>query len=172
MGNYVKRASIFTQLCAAVSMPRLRFLSFLGMCSCLQRCAVSIGLYRENAIAIESEARDPFGGNVYYATMQITFPIPEFARKERKAYRPLSRRLDRCDRVIQNESRDPFGGNVYYVTMQITFLTRKFRNGERNLHCDVVHITTKWVSSLTLDYNGVFAIKAYGVLNNWRRCMF
>ena len=76
--------------------------------------------------------------------------------------RPLSRRLDRCDRVIQNESRDPFGGNVHYVTMQITFLTRKFRNGERNLHCDVVHITTKWVSSLTLDCNGVFAIKAYG----------
>ena len=24
----------------------------------------TIGLYRENAIAIESEARDPFGGNV------------------------------------------------------------------------------------------------------------
>ena len=78
-----------------------------------------------------------------------------------RLYRPLSRRLDRCDRVIQNESRDPFGDNVYYVTMQITFLTRKFRNGERNLHCDVVHITTKWVSSLTLDCNGVFAIKAY-----------
>ena len=32
-----------------------------------------IGLYRENAIAIESEARDPFGGNVYYVTMQIMF---------------------------------------------------------------------------------------------------
>ena len=63
-------------------------------------------------------------------------------------YRPLSGRLDRCDRVIQNESRDPFGGNVYYVTMQITFLTRKFRNGERNLNCDVVHITTKWVSNV------------------------
>ena len=78
-------------------------------------------------------------------------------------YRPLSRRLDRCDRVIQNESRDPFGGNVYYVTMQITFITRKFRNGERNLHCDVVHITTKWVSSLTLGCNGVFAIKAYSI---------
>ena len=45
--------------------------------------------------------------------------------------------------------------------MQITFLTCKFRNKERNLHCDVVHITTKWVSSLTLDCNGVFAIKAY-----------
>ena len=25
----------------------------------------AIGLYRENAIAIEGEARDPFGGNVY-----------------------------------------------------------------------------------------------------------
>ena len=79
-------------------------------------------------------------------------------------YRPLSRRLDRCNRVIRNESRDPFGGNMYYVTMQITFLTRKFRNGERNLHCDVVHITTKWVSSLTLDCNGVFAIKAYSIM--------
>ena len=55
-------------------------------------------------------------------------------RYKLERYRPLSRRLDRCDRVIQNESRDPFGGNVYYVTMQITFLTRKFRNGERNLH--------------------------------------
>ena len=83
------------------------------------------------------------------------------------SYRPLSRRLDRCDRVIQNESRDPFGGNVYYVTMQITFLTRKFRNGERNLHCDVVHITTKWVSSLTLDCNGVFAIKAYTLWSDY-----
>ena len=63
-----------------------------------------IGLYRENAIATESEARDPFGGNVYYVTMQITFPIPEFARNE------------------------------------------------RNLHCDVVHVTTKWVSRLVLDH--------------------
>ena len=82
-------------------------------------------------------------------------------QKDLATYRPLSRRLDRCERVIQNESRDPFGGNVYYVTMQITFITRKFRNEERNLHCDVVHITTKWVTSLTLDCNGVFAIKAY-----------
>ena len=66
--------------------------------------ALFIGLYRENAIAIESEAKDSFGGNVYYVTMQITFPIPEFARKE------------------------------------------------RNLHCDVVHVTTKWVSRLVLDH--------------------
>ena len=49
----------------------------------LYRTYNSIGLYRENAIAIESEARDPFGGNVHYVTIQITFPIPEFARKER-----------------------------------------------------------------------------------------
>ena len=27
-------------------------------------------------------------------------------------YRPLSRRLDRCDRVIQKESGDPNGGNM------------------------------------------------------------
>ena len=63
-----------------------------------------IGLYRENAIAIESEARDPFGGNVYYVTMKITFPISEFARKG------------------------------------------------RNLHCDVVHVTTKWVARLVVDH--------------------
>ena len=79
--------------------------------------------------------------------------------------RPLSRRLDRCDRMIQNESRDPNGGNVYCVTMQITFLARNFRNVERNLHCDGVHITTGWVSSLALDCNGVFAIKAYESLS-------
>ena len=27
-------------------------------------------------------------------------------------YRPLSRRLDRCERVIHNESGDPNGGNM------------------------------------------------------------
>ena len=43
-------------------------------------------IYRKNAIAIESEARDPFGGNVYYVAMQITFRIPEFARKERNLH--------------------------------------------------------------------------------------
>ena len=53
-------------------------------------------LYRENAIAIQSEARYPNGGKVYY--------VPEFARKE------------------------------------------------RNLHCDVVHIATIWVSKLVLDH--------------------
>ena len=42
-----------------------------------------IGLYRENAIAIESEANDSFGGNVYNVTMQIAFFIPGFTRNER-----------------------------------------------------------------------------------------
>ena len=65
--------------------------------------------------------------------------------------------------MIQNESRYPNGGNVYYVTMQITFITRKYRNVECNLHCDIVHITIVWVSSLTLDGNGVFTIKAYAL---------
>ena len=46
----------------------------------------SIGLYRENAIAIESEARDPNDGNVCYVTMQIPFHIPEFVRKERNLH--------------------------------------------------------------------------------------
>ena len=47
--------------------------------------------------------------------------------------------------AIESEARDPFGGNVYYVTMQIA-------HNERNLHCDVVHVTTKWVSRLVLDH--------------------
>ena len=44
---------------------------------------MAIGIYRENAIATESEANDSFGGNVYNVTMQITLPIPEFTRNER-----------------------------------------------------------------------------------------
>ena len=39
--------------------------------------------------------------------------IPHFhAAGHIVAYRPLSRRLDRCDRVIQKESGDPNGGNM------------------------------------------------------------
>ena len=70
-----------------------------------------IGLDSENEIAIDSEARDPDGGNVYYVVMQIKFHIPEFARKE------------------------------------------------RNLHCDVVHITTICVSRLVLAH-AIAAIQA------------
>ena len=63
-------------------------------------------------------------------------------------------RRHRVQRLQTWDGRRVFLGN--YVPY-----ARKFRNGEHNLHCDVVHITTKWVSSLTLDCNGVFAIKAY-----------
>ena len=84
----------------------------------------------------------------------------------------LSRRLDRFDRVIQNESGDSIGDNVYYVTIQITFITRKFRNEQRNLHCDVLHITTDRDDRLVLDCNGVFAIKAYGGGNITREWAF
>ena len=125
------------------------------------KTAATVGLETKPTLAA---TRNETGRN-NYQTLPIVIRTEHwtiFAQQNR----PLSRRLDRCDRVIQNESRDPFGGNAYYVTMQITFLTRNFRNGERNLHCDVVHITTKWVSSLTLDCNGVFAIKAY--CKRWR----
>ena len=47
-------------------------------------CAIC--LYRENAIAIESETKDPFGGNVHYVTMQMTLHIPEFSHKERNLH--------------------------------------------------------------------------------------
>ena len=87
-----------------VDLPKHPPRQTLLLCINQAKAVGPIGLYRENAIAIESEARDPFGGNVYYVTMQITFPIPEIARKE------------------------------------------------RNLHCDVVHVTTKWVSRLDLDH--------------------
>ena len=69
-----------TRLYSAITLHRDYYA--LVMCALVP----PIGLYRENAIAIESEARDPFGGNVYYITMQITFFIPEFARKERNLH--------------------------------------------------------------------------------------
>ena len=51
---------------------------------------------------------------------------------------------------------------MYYVTMKITFPIPEIARKERNLHCDVVHITTKWVSRLVLDRSDPdVAIKAY-----------
>ena len=46
------------------------------------------------------------------ATMTPTSPTPKYNIYIFKKYRPLSRRLDRCDRVIQKESGDPNGGNM------------------------------------------------------------
>ena len=70
-------------------------------------------LYRENANAIESEARDPNGGNVYYDTMQTTFPIQESARKERNVHCDAASRLvlDHAIAAIQT-SRKPI---LYYL---------------------------------------------------------
>ena len=62
------------------------------------------------------------------------YPSP-FQAVDTEGNRPLSRRRDRCDRVIQNESRDPFGGNMYYVTMQIRSLRANFEI--RNVICIV-----------------------------------
>ena len=53
-------------------------------------------------MAIESEANDSFGGNVYYVTMQITLPIPECTRNERNFH---------CDVLhITPDSRHPRSG--------------------------------------------------------------
>ena len=57
---------------------------------CQYNESVAMGLYRENAIAIESEARDrTFGGNVYYVTMQITLPPNVLAKSMPVLYLPL-----------------------------------------------------------------------------------
>ena len=54
--------------------------------------------------------------------------------------------------AIESETRYTNGGNVYYVIMQITFHIPEFTRKERDLHCDVVHITTGWVSRPVLDH--------------------
>ena len=66
---------------------------------------MSIGLYRENAIAIGSEAKDPFGGNAYYVTMLITLPIQEFTRNERNFhYDVLHITTDRVVRLFLDDA--------------------------------------------------------------------
>ena len=55
----------------------------IGHCTKKPIKCTTIGLYRENAIAIENEGDDSIRGNVYYVTMQITLPIPECTRNER-----------------------------------------------------------------------------------------
>ena len=47
---------------------------------------IAIGLYRENAIAIQKESGDSNGDKVWYVTMRITFNIPEFTRNERNSH--------------------------------------------------------------------------------------
>ena len=91
-------------------------------------------------------------------------------RKEtaKHQYRPLSRRLDRCDRVIHNESGDPNGGNNIMCSFSGATCTSRVRH-----NADYVPFTRKpaliyrrglrqRVASLTLNCNGVSAIRAYG----------
>ena len=64
----------------------------------------------------------------------------------------LNRPLSRNAIGIESEARYPNGDKVYYVTVQITFHIPEFAREERNLSCDVVHITTVWVSRHVLDH--------------------
>ena len=71
--------------------------------------------------------------------------------------RPLSRRLDRCDRVIHNESGDPNGGNKCSFS-GATCTSRVRHNADYVPYAKI----RQRVASLTLNCNGVFAIRAYG----------
>ena len=92
----------------------------------------------------------------------ITFETPQ---KRPRSFRTATN-VWRSFAIITNSLRTAFVSPFAIYSPQCeTSITRKFRNGERNLHCDVVHITTVCVCSLTLDCNGVFAIKAYDLMS-------
>ena len=80
--------------------------------------------------------------------------------------RPLSRRLDRCDRVIQDEYGDCNGSRGLMCNMSQCEL-RPFRvnsgmlNVIRIVTYSLLYITPVRVARLVLDCNGVFAIQAY-----------
>ena len=80
------------------------------------------------------------------------------------SYRPLSRRLDRCDRVIHNESGDPNGGNMCSFS-GATCTSRVRHNADYVPYAKSALIYRRGlrqrVASLTLNCNGDFAIRAY-----------
>ena len=76
--------------------------------------------------------------------------------------RPLSRRLNRCDRMIQNEFRDSNGGNMRTFSAVTCTSQCKLRSLRANASLSALIYTFR-VSSLTLDCNGVFAIKSYAI---------
>ena len=91
-------------------------------------------------------------------------------------HRTLSRHLDRCDRVIQNESSNPNGCNVCLFSAVMCTSQCKLRANAHyfrsvRVRHNATHVTypqirfdltvRQRVASLTLDCNGVFAIKAY-----------
>ena len=53
----------------------------------------------EEAIANESEARYPNGGNMIYVTMQITLHIPECSRRERNLHCDVGHITTVCDSI-------------------------------------------------------------------------
>ena len=85
----------------------------------------------------------------------------------------VSSKHDMLDAIASSRTSSETQVHITAVwVMQITFLTRKFRNVGPNLHCDVAHIITIWVSTLTPDCNGVFAINASGEPLDLRRGCF
>ena len=56
------------------------------------------------------------GKGDHYLLLQLNRPlgilITKYLVRDLSFHRPLSRRLDRCDRIIQDESGDSNGGNV------------------------------------------------------------
>ena len=73
-------------------------------------------------------------------------------------HRPLSRRLDRCDRVIHNESGDPNGGNMCSFS-GATYTSRVRHNADYVPYAKIRFDLRQRVASLTLNCD--FAIRAY-----------
>ena len=67
--------------------------------------------------------------------------------------------MNRCDRMTQNESRDSNGGNVRMFTAATSTSQCMLRLLRAHARLSGVYTFTEY--SLTLDSNGVFAIKTY-----------
>ena len=70
-------------------------------------------------------------------------------------------RLDRCDRVIQKESGDPNGGNMCSFSGAMG-ASRVRHNAHYVPYAQIRFDLRQRLASLTLDCNGVFAIR-YGM---------
>ena len=84
-------------------------------------------------------------------------------------HRPLSRRLDRCDRVIQKESGDPNGGNICSFSWATG--TSRVRHNADYVPCaqirfDLYQRVARESPASPSIANGVFAIRAYRMLSN------
>ena len=86
--------------------------------------------------------------------------VKTVSQRPRHRHRPLSRRLDRCDRMIQNESRYSNGGNVRLFTAATCTSQCKLRSLRTHARLSSLLYSFREYS-LALDCNGVFAIKAF-----------